>query len=144
MRTREGNKERAILEAAIAVFADHGYHGARVSAIARRAGVATGSVYLYFPNKEAILLRIFDDLWSWLSHQLTEALREWRSAPASEDPAIHQPRLVVDIFQHSIPHRQCTWINTKNSHQCSPLPQEAGCRGIRRSGPSTELLYHSV
>jgi len=71
MRKRVGNKEQAILDAAVKVFALHGYHHAKISTIADQAGVATGSVYLYYKNKEGILLTIFDRLWA----ELTEGLR---------------------------------------------------------------------
>ncbi|HBV97462.1 MAG: hypothetical protein JL50_08180 [Peptococcaceae bacterium BICA1-7] len=56
-RTRE--KYRVIIEAAIRVIADNGYHGSQVSKIAREAGVAEGTIYLYFENKEDILISIF-------------------------------------------------------------------------------------
>jgi TetR/AcrR family transcriptional regulator, fatty acid metabolism regulator protein len=70
MRTREGNKDKAILDAAILTFARHGYHKAKISSVAETAGVATGSVYLYYRNKESILLTIFDKLWTELTEQL--------------------------------------------------------------------------
>jgi len=63
MRVKEGNKEKDILEAAIKVFAEYGYHVAKISKIAEIANVATGSVYVYFKNKEDILLKIFANLW---------------------------------------------------------------------------------
>lgn len=66
MRVKEGNKEKDILEAAIVVFAKYGYHVAKISKIAEVANVATGSVYVYFKNKEDILLKIFANLWSGL------------------------------------------------------------------------------
>ena len=71
MRKREGNKEQSIHDAAVKVFAQHGYHRAKISSIADQAGVATGSVYLYYKNKEGILLAIFDRLWA----DLTDSLR---------------------------------------------------------------------
>jgi TetR/AcrR family fatty acid metabolism transcriptional regulator len=49
-------KYQRILDSAIAVFAERGFHSARVSDIAGRAGVADGTVYLYFRNKEEILM----------------------------------------------------------------------------------------
>ena len=70
MRKREGNKEQAILDAAVKVFAQYGYHRAKISSIAEHAGVAIGSVYLYFENKESILLTIFDRLWTELTNGL--------------------------------------------------------------------------
>jgi TetR/AcrR family fatty acid metabolism transcriptional regulator len=66
MRTREGDKEKAIFEAAIRVFAEEGYFKATISHIASAAGLATGTVYLYFGNKEGILLKIFDQVWEEL------------------------------------------------------------------------------
>ncbi len=51
-----GEKYQRILDAAVAVFAEKGFHVARVADIAARAGVADGTVYLYFRNKEEILM----------------------------------------------------------------------------------------
>lgn len=70
MRTREGNKEKDILKSAIEVFAQTGYHDAKISRIAENAGVATGSIYLYFKNKEELLARIFETLWEKLYCEL--------------------------------------------------------------------------
>lgn len=70
MRVKEGNKEKDIINAAIKVFAEHGYHNAKISKIAETAGVATGSVYVYYKNKEAILLTIFSELWTKLYDEL--------------------------------------------------------------------------
>ena len=58
-----GEKRARILEAATRVFASRGYHGARVSDIAREAGIAYGLVYHYFRNKEEILDTIFAERW---------------------------------------------------------------------------------
>lgn len=58
---RTGEKYKVIIEAAIKVIADNGYHGSQVSKIAREAGVAEGTIYLYFENKEDILISIFKE-----------------------------------------------------------------------------------
>src|ERR1044072_624247 len=55
-----GEKREAILRAAITVFAHNGYFNAKVADIAREAGVADGTVSLYFKSKEEILHSIFD------------------------------------------------------------------------------------
>ena len=55
-----GEKREAILRAAISVFAHNGYFNSKVADIAREAGVADGTVYLYFKSKEEILHSIFD------------------------------------------------------------------------------------
>ncbi len=70
MRTREGNKENDILEAAIQIFAEAGYHGSKISKIAEVAGVANGSVYLYFRNKQDILVKILEKLWEKLAKDI--------------------------------------------------------------------------
>lgn len=54
------DKHEAILRAATSVFARNGYFNSKVADIAREAGVADGTVYLYFKSKEEILHSIFD------------------------------------------------------------------------------------
>jgi len=61
-RPRSQNKRERILQAATRVFAREGYFSARVSEIARRARVADGTIYLYFRNKEHILISLFDEI----------------------------------------------------------------------------------
>jgi TetR/AcrR family transcriptional regulator, fatty acid metabolism regulator protein len=53
---RNAEKYQRILDAAVAVFAEKGFFTSRISDIADRAGVADGTVYLYFRNKEEILM----------------------------------------------------------------------------------------
>ncbi|MEH6944352.1 TetR/AcrR family transcriptional regulator [Bacillus sp. JJ722] len=54
-------KYKQIIEAAVIVIAQHGYHHAQVSKIAKQAGVADGTIYLYFKNKEDILISVFQE-----------------------------------------------------------------------------------
>lgn len=60
VRVAGGDKREAILRAATSVFAHNGYFNSKVADIARAAGVADGTVYLYFKSKEDILHSIFD------------------------------------------------------------------------------------
>jgi TetR/AcrR family fatty acid metabolism transcriptional regulator len=92
MRKREGNKEKAILDASIKIIAQHGYHRAKISSIAEQAGIATGSVYLYFKNKEAILLTIFDQLWVGLTDNLRSTVKQTDIDPSKKLD------LVIDHF----------------------------------------------
>jgi TetR/AcrR family transcriptional regulator, fatty acid metabolism regulator protein len=59
-KTAVADKYEAILRAATLVFARNGYFNAKVSDIAAEAGIADGTVYLYFKSKEEILHSIFD------------------------------------------------------------------------------------
>lgn len=61
-RRRSDDKRQRILHAAVKVFARKGYFAAKVSEIAHRADVADGTIYLYFKNKEDILVSLFDEL----------------------------------------------------------------------------------
>jgi TetR/AcrR family fatty acid metabolism transcriptional regulator len=75
----ESARERAdkhdlILEAAIEVFAEKGFHHARIADIARRAGVADGTIYLYFRNKDDVLLTIFEEKMGILIEGVQNAL----------------------------------------------------------------------
>ena len=54
------DKREAILRAGVKVFAEKGYFNAKVADVARAAGIADGTVYLYFKSKEEILHSIFD------------------------------------------------------------------------------------
>jgi TetR/AcrR family transcriptional regulator, fatty acid metabolism regulator protein len=60
VRPPVADKREAILRAATRVFARNGYFNSKVADIARDAGVADGTVYLYFKSKEEILHSIFD------------------------------------------------------------------------------------
>jgi len=53
------DKQTAISKAAVAVFARRGFHQTTVSEIAHEAGVAKGTIYLYFKSKSEILVAIF-------------------------------------------------------------------------------------
>ena len=59
--TPVGDKRERILRAAVKVFARKGFYAARVSEIAKAAGVADGTIYLYFENKDDVLVSLFDD-----------------------------------------------------------------------------------
>jgi len=56
---RDSAKPQQIIDAAIRVFARTGYYNSRVSDIAREAGIASGTIYLYFPTKDEILVTLF-------------------------------------------------------------------------------------
>ncbi len=58
---RSRPKYKLIIEAAVEVMAQNGFHRARVSEIARKAGVADGTIYLYFKNKEDLLISLFQE-----------------------------------------------------------------------------------
>jgi TetR/AcrR family fatty acid metabolism transcriptional regulator len=74
--SRKGDKRRTILNAAVRVFAEKGFHKARVSDVAEQAGVADGTIYLYFRNKEDLLICIFEDSMDTLLSGLQASLED--------------------------------------------------------------------
>jgi len=95
--TRARSEKRdLILDAAIKVFARHGYHGSRVSDIAREAGIAYGLVYHYFKNKEEILATIYEERWTGF----LEAVEDIAGAATSaEDRLVSLAALVLNAFR---------------------------------------------
>ena len=65
---RDSDKHQQIIEAAVRVFARNGYYNSRVSDIAREAGVASGTIYLYFKTKDDILVSLFrEKMAAWVA-----------------------------------------------------------------------------
>jgi TetR/AcrR family transcriptional regulator, fatty acid metabolism regulator protein len=82
-----GPKRDAILRAAIDTFAERGYFNAQVADVARAAGVAAGTVYLYFKSKDDLLVSIFE-------RSMNDVLAEGRAAIAGiGDPAARLGKL---------------------------------------------------
>lgn len=80
MAKRTGEKYDAIIDAAVRVIAEHGYHNAQVSKIAREAKVADGTIYLYFKNKDDVLISLFSEKMGAFITQVEEALKSVESA----------------------------------------------------------------
>ena len=90
------DKRARILDAAIKVFARKGYHGCRVSDIAREAEIAYGLVYHYFTNKEEILRTIFEERWSGFLELVDEiAARE----TSVEDKLVSIAALMLNAYR---------------------------------------------
>ena len=73
-------KYMQIIDAAVIVIAQNGYHQAQVSKIAKQAGVADGTIYLYFKNNEDILISLFREKMGYFVEQIQEGIKEKSSA----------------------------------------------------------------
>jgi TetR/AcrR family fatty acid metabolism transcriptional regulator len=60
-RKRVGNKRERIIAAAATLFGDKGYHNTTTAEIAESAGVAAGTIYIYFSSKEELLVAVFEE-----------------------------------------------------------------------------------
>ncbi len=84
------DKRERILDAAEQVFARHGFFAARVSAIAREAGVADGTIYLYFRNKDDLLISLFERRMEQVNALLAQAIAGL--------PPVEQLRAFVEAY----------------------------------------------
>jgi TetR/AcrR family fatty acid metabolism transcriptional regulator len=84
------DRRDAILRAAIDVFAGRGFFNAQVADVARAAGVAAGTVYLYFEGKDDLLVSIFE-------RTMRDAIAEGRAAVAPVRDPIEQLRTVARV-----------------------------------------------
>lgn len=73
-RPPEGDKQRQILDAALRLFAERGYHGTAVPLVAEAAGVGTGTIYHYFENKEQLVNAVFRDAKTRMQRALFDQL----------------------------------------------------------------------
>jgi TetR/AcrR family fatty acid metabolism transcriptional regulator len=81
-REQRNDKRSRILDAAVKVFADRGYFSSTVAEIARAAGVADGTIYLYFKSKDDLLFELFDEKMTRLIADAKAALAEEKDAPS--------------------------------------------------------------
>ncbi len=77
-----GDKRERILRAAVKVFARKGFYASRVSEIAKAAGVADGTIYLYFKSKDELLTSLFEDR---ITRLLDVLRREIEAVPSGPD-----------------------------------------------------------
>jgi TetR/AcrR family fatty acid metabolism transcriptional regulator len=72
----KADKRTRILEGALQVFARKGFFSARIADVADAAGVADGTIYLYFKNKDDLLISLFEDRMDWLIRRLCAELEQ--------------------------------------------------------------------
>ena len=89
-KPERGDKRDALLRAAIETFAARGYFNAQVADVARTAGVAAGTVYLYFRGKDDLLISIFEKT-------MKEAIAAGRESIATLDDPLAQLRTIARL-----------------------------------------------
>ncbi|WP_394188468.1 TetR/AcrR family transcriptional regulator [Paenisporosarcina quisquiliarum] len=77
---RDKPKYKQIIDAAVIVIAENGYHQAQVSKIAKQASVADGTIYLYFKNKEDILISVFTEKMGVFVENLKQIIKDESTA----------------------------------------------------------------
>lgn len=77
---RNKPKFKQIIDAAVEVIAENGYHASQVSKIASKAGVADGTIYLYFKNKEDILISVFEEKMGLFIEEIARSINKKQNA----------------------------------------------------------------
>lgn len=118
---QRGNSEKRerILDGALRAFAKKGYYNTRVSEIASEAGVADGTIYLYFKNKDDLLICLFEDRMEWVIDRLQCEL------DAVEGDAIKRLRTFIHLhFSLAIEDRDLAEFITVELRQSAKFVKE--------------------
>jgi AcrR family transcriptional regulator len=134
-RTVRETVRLAILDAAEELVAKHGLHAAALVQIAKRAGVAVGTLYNYFTDREALIRALFDARRATLRPRLLAAISAGRDLP-------FEPRLrgfVREVLEAFESHRNFLKVAIENEHlkpSGSTTPQDllAGVRDLVAAG----------
>lgn len=151
------HQERAVFEAAIALFTEHGYNAVSLGDIAKEVGLARTSLYRYFPTKASILLR-------WYADEMPSQIQSSNDLLAGDDPPAcridrwaaaqidyaHQPehRLIAALGQASGDLDPAARAELADSHERLMAPfyatlAAAGLRGAEQTATAA-LIWNAV
>jgi AcrR family transcriptional regulator len=133
MRLLDDTKRQAILTGALRILDRRGLAGLSMDAVAKAAGVATGTIYLYFENKEALLNALYVDVKAELSRQVFSAA----SPTAALRPAFEQ--MCVAYLEYVTAHR-ADLVFMREFPNSPHLLEESRARTSGTLAPLVELL----
>jgi len=100
------NKKELIINAAIKLFAQKGFYTANVADVAKEAGVADGTIYLYFKNKDDLLISLFETKMEEILQRFSSLVEKNQSAEEKLHQFIHlyfqmieEDRNLAEVFQ---------------------------------------------
>ena len=79
MRKKEGNKKQAIFDATLRLITERGFHATPTSRIAKEAGIAAGTLYLYFKSKDELLNQLYIEVKQNLAKSLAKGISSERT-----------------------------------------------------------------
>ncbi len=115
---QNSDKYHKILEAAVIVFAERGFFQSTVSQIAKQAGVADGTIYLYFKNKDDILVQFYAYKTSQVFKRFRQAVNQATSADQKLRSLVHTH---LEEFQKDI---NMAIVYQAETHQHQRLAQD--------------------
>ena len=102
-RKKKDFKRTAMMQAAVQVFADKGYHSATIRDIVAAADVAVGTFYFYFPDKETLFVYLYEETAEFLLQTIQQALAGRVTLPKQAAAAI-QAYVNIGIFEPAVVH----------------------------------------
>jgi AcrR family transcriptional regulator len=102
-RQKKDAKRAALMQAAVRVFADNGYHSATIRDIVDSAGVAVGTFYFYFPDKETLFIFLYEETADFLLQTLQQAIAGRATLPQQLSAAI-QAYVNIGVFEPAVVH----------------------------------------
>jgi TetR/AcrR family fatty acid metabolism transcriptional regulator len=155
-RSRE-RKRGVILRAAVEVFSERGYFGARMREVAKHAGVADGTLYLYFDGKEHLLVSVLEE------HMRAFLARARRDASEVADPreklrrvverhltSLENDRALARVFQIELRHSRRFLRQVARGHVAEYLQllqeiiEEGATRGCFRTDVPADVAARAV
>ncbi len=109
---RDSGKRDRILEAAVKVFAREGFYNAKVSQIADAAGVADGTIYLYFKSKDDLLISLFEDRMERINARMRDAITSETTAIGKLERLVHTH---LDFVQSNRPMAEVFTVELRQS-----------------------------
>jgi AcrR family transcriptional regulator len=98
---KNSDKRDEIMQAALELIAEHGFHGAPMAMVADRAGVGAGTIYRYFESKDALIAEIFNEL----EKKLVESLLQGYSLDRClRDRFVHLSTMIIRYFMANAVH----------------------------------------
>jgi AcrR family transcriptional regulator len=105
-RQKKDAKRTALMQAAVRVFAERGYHSATIRDIVAAANVAVGTFYFYFPDKETLFVYLYEETGEFLLQTIQQAITGRVTLPkqiaagvqAMVNIAVYEPAVVYLLF----------------------------------------------
>lgn len=100
-RQKKDAKRTAMMQAAVQVFAESGYHAATVRDIVKASDVAIGTFYFYFPDKETLFVHLYEETADFLLQTIDQAIRS-RSELAQQFSRGIQAYVNIAVFEPAV------------------------------------------
>ena len=100
-RQKKDAKRTAMMQTAVRVFAEKGYHAATIRDIVSEANVAIGTFYFYFPDKETLFLHLYEETADFLLQSLRQAVTGRATFPKQMQAGV-QAYINIALFEPAV------------------------------------------